>query len=213
MTDKNNIQQAHDQLLDLGKLTTRFANVRRITLYSDNHYENDAEHSFHLALSATEIAANYHPELDVGLVSQFSVVHDLPEVYAGDVPSFKISDADKKAKEEAERAALKKLLNELPPYTAQLLKRYEDQKEPEARFVRFIDKLLPAIIHAVATNANRDDFFDRFDITTIDDIIEANRRDQIKLQKMFPEFDFVLMARELIIQTSRDRLFPDIESR
>lgn len=209
MTNKNDVQQAHDQLLNLGGLTVRFADIHRITLYPDGHYENDAEHSFHLALSATEIAANYHAELDVGLVSQFSIVHDLPEVYAGDVPSFNISDANKKAKEKAEQLALKKLLGELPPHTAQLLKRYEEQKEPEARFVRFIDKLLPAVIHAVATNANRDDFLERFDIKTIDDIIEANQRNQLKLQEMFPEFDFVLTVRELIIQTSRDHLFAE----
>lgn len=211
MTKKKDTQQAHDQLLALGELTVTFAAVHRITLYPDKHYENDAEHSFHLALSATEIAANYHPELDSGLVSQFSIVHDLPEVYAGDVPSFNISDTDKQAKEKAEHLALERLLVELPPHTAQLLKRYEEQKEPEARFVRFIDKLLPAVIHAVATNANRDDFLKRFNIKTIDDIVEANQRNQLKLQEMFPEFDFVLTIRELVIQTSRDRLFPDTD--
>lgn len=208
MTDKNDVQLAHDQLLALGELTVAFAGVHRITHYPDGHYENDTEHSFHLALSATEIAANYHPELDVGLVSQFSIVHDLPEVYAGDVPSFKLSDVDRKTKEAAEQRALERLLHELPPHTAQLLKRYEQQEEPEARFVRFIDKLLPAIIHAVATNANRDDFIERFNITTADDIIEANRQDQRKLQAMFPEFDFVLITRELLIQTSQERILP-----
>lgn len=209
MAAKDDVLQAHDQLISLGELTVKFAEVHRITLYPDGHYENDAEHSFHLALSATEIAANYHPELDTGLVSQFSMVHDLPEVYAGDVPSFNISDDAKEAKEKAEQLALERLLSQLPPHTAQLLKRYEEQEEPEARFVRFIDKLLPAVIHTVATSANRDDFFSRFDIKSIDDIIAANERNRLKMQSMFPEFDFVLAMRELIIQTARDRLFPD----
>ena len=204
-----NAQEAHDQLVTLGELTVKFAGVHRITLYPDGHYENDTEHSFHLALSATEIAANYHPELDTGLVSQFSMVHDLPEVYAGDVPSFNISNSAKEAKEKAEQIALEKLLSELPPHTAQLLERYEKQEEPEARFVRFIDKLLPAVIHTVATNANRDDFFNRFNINSIDDVIAANERNRLKMEAMFPEFDFVLAMRELIIQTARDRLFPD----
>jgi 5'-deoxynucleotidase YfbR-like HD superfamily hydrolase len=187
----------------------KFADTHRAILYPDGHYENDTEHSFHLALSATEIAANYHPELDTGLISQFSIVHDLPEVYAGDISSFKLDAEGGEAKKQAEELALEKLLNELPPHTAQLLRRYEDQKEPEARFVRFIDKLLPAAIHAVATGANRDYFLKRYSITSIDDITDANQHDQLKFQKMFPEFDFVLTVRELIIQTSRDRLFPD----
>src|ERR1041384_7563187 len=114
MSTQQNAQQAHDQLLVLGDLTVKFADIHRATLYLDGHYENDAEHSFHLALSAVEIAANYHPELDVGLVSQFSIVHDLPEIYAGDSPSFKRTKEAEVQKEIAEAAALERLLKELP---------------------------------------------------------------------------------------------------
>lgn len=209
MPTQQNVQQAHDQLLVLGDLTVKFSDIHRVTLYPDGHYENDAEHSFHLALSAVEIAANYHPELDVGLVSQFSIVHDLPEVYAGDVPSFKRTKEAEVQKEKSEAAALERLLKELPPHTANLLKRYEDQVEPEARFVRLIDKLLPPVIHAVAIEANKEDFLNRFDLKTIEDIDEANKRFLDKLQNMFPEFDFILLVREVVARTSRDRFFTD----
>lgn len=209
MSLRTSVQQAHDQLLVLGDLTVKFADIHRVTLYSDGHYENDAEHSFHLALSAVEIAANYHPELDVGLVSQFSIVHDLPEVHAGDSPSFKRTKEAEALKERQEAAALKRLLKELPPHTANLLKRYEEQVEPEARFVRLIDKLLPPVIHAVAIEANKEDFLNRFELNTIEDIDEANKRFLEKLQRMFPEFDFILLLREVIAQTSRNRFFAD----
>ena len=208
MTSHQNAQDTHDQLLKLGELTVRFADVHRIILYPDGHYENDAEHSFHLAISATEIAANFHPELDLGLVSQFSIVHDLPEIYAGDVPSFSLSDEERSKKEKAEKAALEKLLDELPPHTAKLLKRYEDQEEPEARFVRLIDKILPAVIHAVATEANKEDFLNRYNITSIEDIDKGNELFLARLRQMFPEFDSILIVRELVAQTSRNRLFP-----
>jgi 5'-deoxynucleotidase YfbR-like HD superfamily hydrolase len=211
MVNKKNVQQAHDDLLKLGELTIRFANVHRITLYPDGHYENDAEHSFHLAISATEIAASYHPELDLGLVSQFSIVHDLPEIYAGDVPSFSLSNDERSKKEKAEKVALEKLLNELPSHTAKLLKRYEDQKEPEARFVRLIDKILPAVIHAVATEANKEDFLSRYNITGVEDIDRGNEIFLVRLQQMFPEFDSILIVRELVAQTSRNRLFPSVK--
>lgn len=213
MPIQQNVRKAHDQLLVLGELTVKFADIHRIILYPDGHYENDTEHSFHLALSATEIAANYHPELDVGLVSQFSIVHDLPEVYAGDVPSFERTEEARLKKEKTEDAALEKLFKELPPHTANLLKRYEEQKEPEARFVRLIDKILPAVIHAVAVGANKEDFFNRFNIKTIKDVNDANKRFFDKLQEMFPEFDFILLLREVIAQTSRDRFFVDPRKR
>jgi 5'-deoxynucleotidase YfbR-like HD superfamily hydrolase len=207
MSTRLNVQQAHDHLLVLGDLTVQFANIHRVILYPDGHYENDAEHSFHLALSAVEIAASYYPELDTGLVSQFSIVHDLPEVYAGDVPSFKRTQEAEARKETAEAAAIERLLKELPPHTADLLKRYEAQAEPEARFVRLIDKLLPPVIHAFAIDANKEDFFNRFDIKTVQDIDDANARFLDKIQKMFPEFDFILLLREMVAQTSRDRFF------
>lgn len=208
MSPHTSVQQARDQLLVLGDLTVQFADIHRVILYPDGHYENDAEHSFHLALSAVEIAANYHPELNIGLVSQFSIVHDLPEVYAGDIPSFKRTQEAEAQKETAEVVAIERLLKELPPHTAHLLKRYEAQREPEARFVRLIDKLLPPVIYAVAINANKEDFFTRFDIKTIQDIDDANARFLGKLQKMFPEFNFILLLREVVAQTSRDRFFP-----
>lgn len=209
MATQQDVQQAHDQLVQLGELTVKFADIHRIILYPDGHYENDAEHSFHLALSATEIAANFHPELDLGLVSQFSIVHDLPEVYAGDIPSFERTEEARIRKEKAEHAALKRLLEDLPPHTAKILRRYEEQAEPEARFVRLIDKLLPPIIHIAATEANKEDFLNRFNLKTIEDIDAANQRFFAKLQEMFPEFDFILLLRRVVEQTSRDRFFPD----
>ena len=211
MVNKKKVQQAHDDLVKLGDLTVRFANVHRSTLYPDGHYENDAEHSYHLAISATEIAASYHPELDTGLVSQFCIVHDLPEIYAGDVPSYRLTPGERAKKEKAEKAALEKLLKELPPHTAKLLVRYEAQNEPEARFVRLIDKVLPPVIHAVATEANREDFFNRFNITSTEDINKGNELFLARLKQMFPEFDLLLVVRELVTQTSRDRFFPPVK--
>jgi 5'-deoxynucleotidase YfbR-like HD superfamily hydrolase len=208
MSNSKDVQEAHDFLLKLGEMTVKFADIHRITIYPNGNYENDAEHSFHLSLSAVEIAANYHPELDLGLVSQFSIVHDLPEIYAGDTPSFNITSEAKLNKEEAERVAVIRLLKELPPHTAMLLKRYEEQVEPEARFVRLIDKLLPAVIHAVATNANREDFINRFKLTTVEILDEGVKARQEQLRHMFPEFKFILIVQELISQTSRNQLFP-----
>ena len=200
-------QQAHDYLLEIGKLTVDFAAVERVPHYPPGRPENDVEHSYHLAVSAVEIAADFHPELDTGLVAQFSLVHDLPEVHVGDVPTFDISDEDRAAKEAAEKVATDRLLKELPPHLAQLLERYEEQVEPEARFVRFIDKLLPAVIHAAAPEANREVFKQKYNMTTAQEIELNEPVRTAHLQKMFPEFDFIHIVRALVIRSSRDRVF------
>lgn len=204
MTDRKDVEAAHRALVYLASLTTKFSGVKRATLYPDGHFESDVEHSFHLALSATELAANYHPELDTGLVSQFSIVHDLVEVYSGDVPSFTLTDDELAKKARLEKVALEKLSKELPPHTAGLLKRYEEQTEPEARFVRLVDKLLPPIIHTVAGSANQKEFFAMFDIQSLDDLHQGNARILERLRRTYPEFDFLLLLRELTAQVSTD---------
>ncbi|MFZ1250131.1 MAG: HD domain-containing protein [Candidatus Microsaccharimonas sp.] len=197
-------QKAHSILIYLARLTTKFSTIHRTTLYHDGHPESDVEHRFHLALSATELAVQFHPELNSGLVSQFSTVHDLVEIYAGDTPSFKLTDEEILKKARIEKVALEKLLNELPVYTAELLKRYEAQQEPEARFVRLIDKLLPPIIHTVAAEANHKPFFDIFDIQSVEDLEVGNANVLQRLKKQFPEFELILLVRELTAQVSTE---------
>jgi len=200
-------QCAHDYLLQLGKLTVDFAQVERVPHYGPDRPESDVEHSYHLAISAIEIAADFHPELDTGLVAQFSLVHDLPEVHVGDVPTFDISDEDRAKKEADEKLATERLLRELPPHLADLLERYEKQIEPEARFVRFIDKLLPSVIHSTVPDVNRAIFKQRYGMHTLKDIEAGDAARIAYLQNLFPEFDFIHIVRSLVVKTSRDSIF------
>lgn len=199
--------QAHDYLLSLGDFAMRFAEVERAPRYVSGKRENDSEHSFHLALSAAELATDYYPELDIGLVTQFSLVHDLPEIYSGDVWTIGISEENRSKKEEAEKVANQKLVTELPPHIAQLLTRYEKQQEPEARFVRFVDKLMPDVIHIVDGDANS--FKEDHKINDIEKLKEIHDIFGEKLQTMFPEFKFVHKIRKEILETFKKRVFKD----
>jgi putative hydrolase of HD superfamily len=208
MTDKfsnKDAQQAHNYLLELSKLTIRFAKVERAPRYPTGERENDVEHSFHLALLAAELAADYYPELDIAMVTQYSLVHDLPESYVGDTWTLGIGDEDRAKKEKSEKEATDWLLRELPPHTAQLLKRYEEQVEPEARFVRLVDKLTPSIINMMAGKAST--FSQDHGIKTIKELRANHKANAERLQKMFPEFEFIHMVRELISETSSEQIF------
>ncbi len=208
MSDKRtraDAKQAHDYLLALGELTVRFAAVERAPRYPDSHRENDAEHSYHLAISAVELAADYYPELDVGLIAQYSLVHDLPESQVGDTWTFGISEKDRAKKELAEAKATKILLKKLPPHTAQLLERYEQQVEPEARFVRFVDKLTPGIINIMAGEALT--FIEDHGVKTMEEWDSGKAEHTARLQRMFPEFEFINMVQELISKTTAKHIF------
>ena len=206
-THHERVQLAHDQLLKLGEISLSMASIDRQIVYGWDRAEDDAQHSFHLGLSAMEMAASYHPELNVGLVAQFSYVHDLPEVYAGDTPSHGLTDQQRTEKEEREHKAKERLLEELPPHIADLLRRYEEQVEPEARFVRFIDKLLPSIMHAQIPAPNRAVLQREYGYTTANNLLVNRDERTAKLREMFPEFNFIHIVRNLLAQTSRQRMF------
>lgn len=200
-------QQAHDYLLDLSRLTVKFAEIERAPRYPSGDRENDVEHSFHLALLAVEMAADYYPELDVGLIAQYSLVHDLPESQVGDTWTFGISDEARAKKELSEAKATEKLIKELPPHTAQLLKRYEQQTEPEAKFVRFVDKLTPGVINIMAGDALT--FIEDHGVKTIEEWDSGRVEHTARLQRMFPEFEFINMVQELISKTTAEHIFKD----
>lgn len=105
--------------------------------------ENDAEHSWSVAVLACSLAQHIDSNLDVGLVAQFALVHDLVELYAGDT-SVWASDILLKSKESSEAVALKRLKGDFKnfPWLISTVEKYEKQDSNEALFVRAIDKYI-----------------------------------------------------------------------
>ena len=146
-----------------------------------------------------------YPELDIGLVAQFSLVHDLPEIYAGDVRTFNASDDDLRKKRAAEAEATEKLLKELPPYLAGLLERYEKQVEPEARLVRLVDKFMPAVVNLGSGSAST--MLEDYDINTMGQLREKRVEHAIRLKEMIPEFQDVHKLMGQIWESENEYLF------
>lgn len=135
--------------LSLGSIAMRFSQVERVPRYETGERENDVEHSYMLALVAPELAQALEFNLDAGLISQYAIVHDLVELQTGDQATFLFTENDQHAKEASEHAALQQLASLLPPHTRSTLLMYEAQRDPEARFVRYVDKLLPLVVDVV----------------------------------------------------------------
>lgn len=83
---KNTPISADDTLTLMAQLLIPSATVFRTTKVQPelDRFENDAEHSFLLATLGCAIAQQMSPHLDLGKVSQYALVHDLVEAYAGD---------------------------------------------------------------------------------------------------------------------------------
>jgi putative hydrolase of HD superfamily len=110
--------------------------------------ENDAEHSWHLALMAIVLAEHAREPVDVARVVELVVLHDLVEVYAGDVSVH--DEAGRAGQVEREQAAADRLYALLPDEQGRRLRAAWDEFEahvtPEARFARAMDRLQPLLL-------------------------------------------------------------------
>ena len=93
--DDEKINQLLRFTAEVDKMT---AIKRRTMLIDGSRRENDAEHSWHIALMAM-LFKDYAPEgCDVSRAACMCIVHDLVEIYAGD--TFAYDDAANVGKEE-----------------------------------------------------------------------------------------------------------------
>lgn len=177
--------------LRLADLVLAFGRVNRVTRHPDGvRPETDAEHTLMLAFVALTLA-DQHPEwgLDAGRLAILAMVHDLPEVYAGDTntaggltPS---QQADKAAREQA---ATERLHSELPgSVILRALTAYERQDTPEARFLRVLDKVLPRLTHTLNYGAALRDLG-----MSVADLRAAHADQRDKLFAEYPEWEAAL---------------------
>jgi 5'-deoxynucleotidase YfbR-like HD superfamily hydrolase len=171
--------------LSLADFCIRYAGVERVPRYNEKHRENDAEHSLMVGILSVELANELRPELDKGLLAQYSNIHDFVEIAVGDTPTYHLTEQELLDKHAIEQAALESLLDTLPPYTARLLLQYEQQNTPEARFVRAVDKLAPLLVDILGPGkmVMRDDY----GITNVTQLIENKQRLDDSMVRRFGE--------------------------
>jgi putative hydrolases of HD superfamily len=126
--------------------------LRQSPLAAADRRENDAEHSWHLALMVLVLAEHADEEFDVGHTIKLVVVHDLVEIHAGDTPLYDTAmAADQK---ERETAAAELLFGMLPADQAARVRALWDEFEaattPEARFAKAVDRLEPLLLNWMA---------------------------------------------------------------
>lgn len=115
---------------------------------SDKRFESVAEHVWHTTLLAMIFADAAPDGTDHNRVRDLLTVHDLVEVYAGDVPIWdQVEGDDLEAREHAAGVRLTALL---PPDVRSridpLWREFQDQKTLDSRFARAIDALHPMIV-------------------------------------------------------------------
>ncbi|OWZ82904.1 HD domain-containing protein [Natranaerobius trueperi] len=139
------LQSQLEFIAEIDKLKTI---IRRTKLISENRLENDAEHSWHLAIMAVTLEEYADEPVEISRVIKMLLIHDLVEIDAGD--TFIYDEDMNLSKQERERQAAKRIFGLLPKDQENLFwnlwEEFEEEKTPEARFATALDRLQP-IIH------------------------------------------------------------------
>mgnify|MGYP000335025349 CR=1 FL=1 len=110
---------------------------RQTYLADGNRKENDAEHSWHLALMAVLLKEYSNEEVDLSKVIPMVLAHDLVEIDAGDTYAYDEKRRSYQRTPESEKAA-DRIYGLLPEDQGQWLKalweEFEAYETPEAKF-------------------------------------------------------------------------------
>ncbi|MFZ6820064.1 HD domain-containing protein [Undibacterium sp. Ji22W] len=141
-----NLSQQIDFILELDKLKAVY---RKAMIKNDNNrFENSAEHSWHISLTAHVLAPYVDAAVDISRVTFMLLIHDIVEIDAGDTFAFEHhAILDQQA--DKERAAANRIFGLLPEPQGKkfslLWHEFEQAETPDAQFAKAIDRILPLI--------------------------------------------------------------------
>ncbi|WP_439555982.1 HD domain-containing protein [Dyadobacter sp.] len=120
---------------------------RRTKLFNSDRNENDAEHSWHLAMMAIILSGHSNVLIDVLKVVKMVLIHDIVEIDAGD--TFIYDTVKNHINTNDERAAAERIFGILPKEQAEDLiavwDEFEAGETDEAKFAKSMDRLEPLL--------------------------------------------------------------------
>ncbi len=118
---------------------------RKTRLFNSDRSENDAEHSWHLAMMTIVLAEHSNEKVDVLRVLKMVLIHDIVEIDAGDI--FLYDTKRSHTNTEAERIAAHRIFGLLPKEQADemiaLWEEFEACETADAKFAKTMDRFEP----------------------------------------------------------------------
>lgn len=144
--DMERLKQQMEFVVEIDKVKNIF---RQTYLADGKRKENDAEHSWHMALMAVLLKEYSDEEVDLSRVIPMVLIHDLVEIDAGDTYAYDEAGAATKA--EREQKAADRVFGLLPEDQGTWLRSLWDEFEayttPDAKFARLLDNFQPLLLN------------------------------------------------------------------
>lgn len=144
--EKERLQKQIAFVKEIDKVKSIF---RQTYLADGTRKENDAEHSWHIALMAVLLKEYVSEEVDIAKVMTMVLIHDLVEIDAGDTYAYDSEGA--KSKREREVKAADRIFEILPEdqgtYFRELWEEFEAYETPDARYAHLLDNVQPLLLN------------------------------------------------------------------
>lgn len=132
--------------LEIDKVKNIF---RQTHLSGHGRRENDAEHSWHMAIMAYLLKEYANEEVDIAKVMLMCLIHDIVEIDAGDTYAY--DEENLKTQKEREDAAKERIFSILPKEQKEelvtLFDEFEAYETPESKFAHAMDNLQPLMLN------------------------------------------------------------------
>ncbi|MES2380919.1 MAG: HD domain-containing protein [Bacteroidota bacterium] len=120
---------------------------RKTKLFNSDRNENDAEHSWHLAMMTIVLAEHANKPIDVLKVLKMVLIHDIVEIDAGD--TFLYDTQKNHINTDEELIAAKRIFGLLPTEQAAefiaIWQEFEEGLTDEAKFAKSMDRFEPLL--------------------------------------------------------------------
>lgn len=139
-----NLQQQIEFIKEIDKIKYI---QRKTKLFNSNRFENDAEHSWHLAVMAIVLNEHSNKSIDILKVIKMLLIHDIVEIDSGDIFIY---DTEKNhTNTDEELKASKRIFGILPKVQAKelidLWIEFENGKTEDAKFAKALDRFEPIL--------------------------------------------------------------------
>ena len=172
--------------LEIDKVKNIF---RQTHLSSHGRNENDAEHSWHMAVMAYLLREYANEEVDNAKVMLMCLLHDIVEIDAGDTYAY--DEEGLKTQKAREDAAKERIFSILPEeqkaeFTA-LFDEFDAYETAESKFVHAIDNLQPLILN----DSNNGGDWQEHDVT-VEQVYKRQGKTKLGSVKLFEITDEII---------------------
>ena len=173
-------------VLEIDKVKNVF---RQTHLSGNGRNENDAEHSWHMAVMAYLLREYANEEVDIAKVMLMCLIHDLVEIDAGDTYAY--DTIALQTQKEREDKAKERIFSLLPEDSAKeliaLFDEFEAYETAESKFAHAMDNFQPLLLN----NSNNGSDWREHDVSA-EQVYKRQSKTKLGSEKLFQVTDAII---------------------